>query len=795
MSIDISEGLPAKKKAAPVVDAKKGGDSPKGKGGGTTEENSAKRIRQAVYDIRYRARREDIDLKAAYAQYMSNTSMDQKEKAAVRDKLFGKKGGVSEQYFGISDDWAIESMSRALNSVFIEGAQKEEVIELEYVNKLAEESERKYKVRVLDPKSKKSYVRYATREKISQLRQRGLKVEMTEHGDPYEGTKKAKKDYDGDGKKESSSKEHAGVVHNAIQRKKGGDPDGQDTRKEEYLADGTTSTEPTGQKINPKNVNNYATGAVKIAPKQEADKQAGYSTHGESVEFSEDSKYGYDSKGRSLNPKDKAKRDTRSNYAHVNFLKNKMRAGLGVKNMLPCIDPEEAEQKFEKVATSSKVKAEDDIDEGVRQAVKALAPLVTGGVVGATLAHKQNKDRGYDTNVPGTRAVDAVKKWWNKPIIAPTITKPEWDKRVKDGTTHELIEPKKQKKIKEGKIIGLESVYYSEDGETIFEKRVPILEKTKEEEDKSGVPDGIGTPLPAGPFKKKLQTLPYKPGETPSKLIPLPGKTSKKPSKGVPDGIGTPLPGKISKKGPSASPSGTKPPAGAVSGSGTKDDPWITPAVKGKNAPSPHKSSSGTPNPDTMIDASGKEVSNYKKGSLERAVQDKGGKNLLSITPQGTVLNRQVGGYAKAKDDSKSKTQDALNRNPGNSPAGQDALNRNPGKSSELIPAKLTPAKLTPARLIKREFQNRVSGESYIPEEGYDRMRDRRLELYGTGHDGSDRKGSSGGSRKPQTKKERKESQKRSEQAYKNVVQSLKDKYGDNAVITSSRKKKAKKDK
>ena len=44
---------------------------------------------------------------------------------------------------------------------------------------------------------------------------------------------KAGKDYDGDGKVESSSKEHAGVVHNAIQRKKGGTPNGQDTRKEE----------------------------------------------------------------------------------------------------------------------------------------------------------------------------------------------------------------------------------------------------------------------------------------------------------------------------------------------------------------------------------------------------------------------------------------------------------------------------------------------------------------------------------------------------------------------------------
>ena len=45
--------------------------------------------------------------------------------------------------------------------------------------------------------------------------------------------KKADKDYDGDGKVESGSKEHAGAVHNAIQRKKGLKPDGQDTRKEE----------------------------------------------------------------------------------------------------------------------------------------------------------------------------------------------------------------------------------------------------------------------------------------------------------------------------------------------------------------------------------------------------------------------------------------------------------------------------------------------------------------------------------------------------------------------------------
>ena len=50
--------------AAPAPAAKgEGGGGKKGATGGT-EENSEKRVRQAVYDIRYRARREDIDLKA-----------------------------------------------------------------------------------------------------------------------------------------------------------------------------------------------------------------------------------------------------------------------------------------------------------------------------------------------------------------------------------------------------------------------------------------------------------------------------------------------------------------------------------------------------------------------------------------------------------------------------------------------------------------------------------------------------------------------------------------------------------
>ena len=47
--------------------------------------------------------------------------------------------------------------------------------------------------------------------------------------EPVEEGKKAKKDYDGDGKVESGAKEYRGVIHNKIQQAKGGKGDGKDT--------------------------------------------------------------------------------------------------------------------------------------------------------------------------------------------------------------------------------------------------------------------------------------------------------------------------------------------------------------------------------------------------------------------------------------------------------------------------------------------------------------------------------------------------------------------------------------
>ena len=377
MSTNISEGLPARKKAAPVVDAPKGGQESGGKKGGTAE-NSAKRIRQAVYDIRYRARREDIDLKQAFSQYMSNTSMDQKDRAEVRAKLFGKGGGVSEQYIGASDDWALESFSKAFSTVF-EHHKKDadgntvphDEIVTEYEKKLHEEKARKYKVRVTDPKTEKSYVRFADREKITQLRGKGLKVEMTEYGTPYEGERKRGEQTAkalGGGKKSKGGKldpvgkedkdvNNDGKVNKTdsylMNRRKA---IGKAMAKEEFLADGTTSTEPSGKKINPTKVDNYKSGAVQIAPVDEADPSTNYGVK-EEVE----------------------KKDNRANYAYINFMKNKLRAGMGIKNPMVMVDPDKAEEKFEKMATSITASTgEEEEKEGacesasVAQALEAL---------------------------------------------------------------------------------------------------------------------------------------------------------------------------------------------------------------------------------------------------------------------------------------------------------------------------------------------------------------------------------------------------------------------------------------
>jgi hypothetical protein len=258
MKNHIAEELPARKHAPAAAGAAPTDKGDKKDDSGKSPEQRAK---QAVYDIRYRARREDIPLRQAFSQYMQNSSMGGQEKAIVKAKLFGKEGGgmKAEDFNPAFKDAASDSLAKALFKVFVEGTEKEqEPISLTYVEELDSAEHRKYKVRVTDKNTKKSYVRMATREKINQLRANPNieSVEMTQYGEPYEGEKKKGSqtarvaagkgldpvgkedgDVDNDGDKDKSDKylmKRRGAIGNAIA-----------TRKEEFIHEAETEDSNT----------------------------------------------------------------------------------------------------------------------------------------------------------------------------------------------------------------------------------------------------------------------------------------------------------------------------------------------------------------------------------------------------------------------------------------------------------------------------------------------------------------------------------------------------------------------
>ena len=396
MSTDIAESLPKRKFApAPMVAKGAKGKSapPAAKGGGkekgASEEGSEKRIRQAVYDIRYRARREDIDLKAAFAQYMSNSSLSQADRTAVREKIFGKTGGMSEKYINSADELAVDGVASALYKVFVEKKEEEKEIELAYLQQLDEQPDKKYKVRVTD-KNGRSYVRFADRAKITELRQNPNieSVEMTEHGDAYEGERRKGKmtakvkagkkldpvgkedaDVDNDGDVDKTDKyllKRRKAIGKAIRM-----------RAEAYLADGTISTEAKGKKEDEvsekKKVDNYKSGAVTMNPDPEMKdgkkkKGMGMYAHLElkgntlseaqkkMLEMYEKKKKKEEKKDKisdmmtktsvkKEDEKEEEKPDMRSKYTMINLIKNKLRAAGQRDPMVAMMDMDEHHQK------------------------------------------------------------------------------------------------------------------------------------------------------------------------------------------------------------------------------------------------------------------------------------------------------------------------------------------------------------------------------------------------------------------------------------------------------------------
>jgi len=194
MNRTFFEDLPARKVGGPVVSAG-GPEKPAAKSdaasdeGGNTEEKSAKKIRQAVYDIRYRARREGVDIKAAYGQYMGNTTMTGPEKDAVKQKLFGEAYSPIQKQIIANKEETIKKIKGTFEGPNHDKNKYGEPVEEEVKG---EGSNKKFKVRVTDKTSGRTYVRFADREKIGSLRANpNIKsVEMTEYGSPYEGEAK-----------------------------------------------------------------------------------------------------------------------------------------------------------------------------------------------------------------------------------------------------------------------------------------------------------------------------------------------------------------------------------------------------------------------------------------------------------------------------------------------------------------------------------------------------------------------------------------------------------------------------
>ena len=226
-------------------------DKPTGSPAVGAKEKIEKQARQLAYDVRYKVKQamsaksgggaDPATVKKMYASQLAKSPAAPAVKARAKQMLLGEDLVDPRRL-------AVESVSSAMFKVFVEKKEEvveEEIVEDTYLEQLKESDDKTYKVRVTDKKTGKSYVRMATRAKIAELRANSniSSVEMTGYGEASKAEKtkgsqtaaaKAGKDYDGDGEVESSSKEHAGVVHNAIQRKKGGNPDGQDTRKEDY---------------------------------------------------------------------------------------------------------------------------------------------------------------------------------------------------------------------------------------------------------------------------------------------------------------------------------------------------------------------------------------------------------------------------------------------------------------------------------------------------------------------------------------------------------------------------------
>lgn len=434
MTTKIFEELPSR-------DNRPSSNKPEGPGPTDMKAKMEKRVRQAVYDIRYRARREGIDVKQAYSQYMQNSSLNGQERNMVKAKIFG--GNMAED-FNV-EEFASNSVANALFKVFVQGVEKEEpTLGEAYLQELKNMPDKKYKVRVTD-KNGTSYVRYATRNKISELRANPNieSVEMTEYGEPYEGerskgeqTAKSKRgDNDGNlannyppydkvtrgdviagatGKDQMGGKRKVKEDIDYIEEKKNSKKEkkydvmrGKNTDRvklfpevgksynEEFFPESAVSV---AQQKFMGMVHAYKKGEMKNAS-PEVKKAAKEMSDTEAKKFASTKHEGLPQHVKKKVQEETAcdssepQRDTRGDYAKKEVIKNKLRSALGVKNPIVMVSDEEEVKEgaglsvgISKLAGSLLANPRTSAEQGAKNFQKNLADPVGNAVKGAVRA-------------------------------------------------------------------------------------------------------------------------------------------------------------------------------------------------------------------------------------------------------------------------------------------------------------------------------------------------------------------------------------------------------------------------
>ena len=201
---------------------------------GGAKEKVEKQARQLAYDVRYKTKQAmsqksggNLDPAAVRKAYASQLG---KSPAAPAIKARAKQMLLGEDIIDV-DRIVAQGAANAMYKVFVEkkGCSDKKKGYKEEVESISESDDKTYKIRVTDKKTGNSYVRMATRAKISELRANSniSSVEMTGYGEPTKSEKhkgsqtaavKAGKDYDGDGKEESPRAEYKGSKDKAIKK-------------------------------------------------------------------------------------------------------------------------------------------------------------------------------------------------------------------------------------------------------------------------------------------------------------------------------------------------------------------------------------------------------------------------------------------------------------------------------------------------------------------------------------------------------------------------------------------------